>query len=162
MSGDDRSFLDREKKSFAELDRMRREGGGRGGPRPQGKAARERSAAETKESLREADRLFAGGKRGEARKLAEAARDALGTPALAEACRAYHTTAGPPAEASLISCFLDAGERDVVLLGLAGLASARSGASFETTGSLRSQLRMLAEDADDEIAEAAEDLLADG
>lgn len=163
MSDDDRSWLDREKKSFAELDRMRREGGGRGAAsHPQGKAAGERRAAVTQQSLREADGLFSGGRRGEAARLAEAVRDALGTPELAEACRAYHAAAGPPKEPSVISCFLDAGDREIILLGLRALEAARSVDSFEPTGGLRSQLRILAEDADDEIAETAEDLLAIG
>ena len=52
MMGDDRrpDYLDRDKKSFSELDRMRREGGGdRDAPR--GRAAQERAKRETDRAL---------------------------------------------------------------------------------------------------------------
>jgi hypothetical protein len=159
VSGDDRSWAYREKKSFSELDRQRREGGSGSERRPRGKAEEERAATAAKQYLKAADGIFSGGGKAEIERLAAAMRDALGTPGLADACRAYHETAGLPREAALISLFLDAGDREVILLGLQAVEAARANESFEKTGSLRSQLRMLAEDSDDEIAEAAEDLL---
>jgi len=159
MSGDDRSWVDREKKSFSELDRQRREGPGGSDDRPRGKKAEERSAAAAKQYLKAADGVFSGGSKAEIAKLSAAMRDALGTPDLADACRAYHEKAGLPGEASLVSLFLDSGEREVILLGFSALESARAGDSIEVTGSLRSQLRMLEQDSDDEIAESAEALL---
>jgi len=159
VSGDDRSWVDREKKSFSELDRQRREGRGVSDDRPRGKQAEERSAAATKQYLKAADGIFSGGSKAEVARLGTAMRDALGTPGLADACRAYHAMAGPPAEASLISLFLDSGERDVILLGLNALESARASAAVEITGGLRSQLRTFEQDSDDEIAESAEALL---
>lgn len=160
MSGDDRSWADREKKSFSELDRQRREGRSDTEHRPRGKAAEERAAAAAKQHLKAADGIFSGGGKAEVGRLETAMRDALGTPGLADACQAYHEKAGLPTEASLISLFLDAGDREVILFGLQALEAARASASIEKTGSLRSQLRTLAEDSDDEIAETAEDLLA--
>jgi len=160
VSGDERSWTDREKKSFSELDRQRREGRGDSEHRPRGKAAEERAAAAAKQQLKAADAIFSGGGKAEAGRLAAAMREAHGTPGLADACRAYHEKAGLPTEASLVSLFLDAGDRAVILIGLQALETARASGSIEKTGSLRSQLRTLAEDSDDEIAETAEDLLA--
>ncbi len=45
MSGDDRSWVDREKRSFSELDRQRRERRPSDENRPQSKAAQERALA---------------------------------------------------------------------------------------------------------------------
>jgi hypothetical protein len=160
VSGDDRSWVDREKKSFAELDRQRRDGRGDAERRPRGKVAEDRAAAAAKQNLKAADAVFSGGRKTAVGRLAAAMRDALGTDGLAEACRAYHETAGLPSEAPLISLFLDSGDRSVILLGLQALAAARESGSIAKTGSLRSQLRILADDSDDEIAEGAEGLLA--
>jgi hypothetical protein len=159
MSGDDRSWVDGEKKSFSELDRQRREGRGDSEHRPRGKQADERAAAAAKQYLKAADGAFSGGGKAEVARLAAAMRDALGTPDLADSCRAYHEKAGPPNEASLISLFLDSGDREVILLGLNALETAQASAAIEITGSLRSQLRILEQDSDDEIAETAESLL---
>jgi len=90
---------DREKLTFSELDRLRREkdrGGGEGRPRGAGAEARAKQA--TGAYLKEADKLFGGGTRGgaEGAELAKAVADAHGTPGLAEACRAYRETVGLP------------------------------------------------------------------
>ena len=160
MSGDDdRSWLDREKKSFSELDRQRREGRGDGEPRPRGKAAEQRSKAATKQYLNEIEGAFAGGKKAEAKKLGDAMRDAHGTPGLADACRAYQEAVGLPDSAPLISLFLDSGERELILAAFDAFREGRDRAALTVTSSLRSQLRMFAEDSDDEIAETAEELL---
>jgi len=59
----------------------------------------------------------------------------------------------------LISLFLDSGERELILAGFNALREGQGGAGLKVTSSLRSQLRMFAEDPDDEIAETAEELL---
>jgi hypothetical protein len=159
VSGDDRSWNDGGKRSFSELDRLRREGRSDGERRPRGKDAQERSKAGTKQYLREIDGAFAGGLKAEVEKLATAMRDAHGTPGLADACRAYQEAAGLPSSAPLISLFLDSGERELILAGLAALRESRDESGVKVTSSLRSQLRMLAEDPDDETAETAAELL---
>jgi len=159
VSRDDRSWTERDKLSFSELDRRRRERSASDERRPRGKAAQERAQAASKQYLKEIDGIFSGGNKAEVEKLAAAMRDAHGTPALADACRAYLSAAGAPTAAPLISLFLDAGEPEIILAGLEALRLASAGGAVKVTGGLRSQLRILAEDADDAVAEAAEDLL---
>ena len=160
MAGDDDrpSFLDREKKSFSELDRARREGGSSHEPRPRGPGAAEREARATRQYLEEIDGVF-GGSQEEVAKLGRSLLDARGTPELAAACRAYLASAGPPGELRYVSCFLDSGDGELVLAGLGALQVAQEAGSLEATPGLRTQLRMLTEDPDDELAGAAEDLL---
>ncbi len=162
MSGeDDRpGFLDREKKSFSERDRERRERRGSGERRPSGPAQQARLASARKQYLKQIDTLFTKGKGGaEGERLARAVRDARGTPGLAAACRAYRDAVGAPSDPALLSCFLDAGEPEVVLVGLEALRTARTSGSLEATSGLRTQLRMLSQVSDDEVASTAEDLL---
>ena len=104
MGGDDRSWMDREKRSFSELDRLRRERRSSGERRPQGKAAQERAQAATKQYMKEIDGLFSQGNKAELERITTAMRDAHGTPGLADACRVYHQTAGLPDEAPLMAC----------------------------------------------------------
>ena len=156
MGDDDRpGFLDREKKSFAELDRMRREGGGRGDT-PRSPASRQRAKRATEEPLQQADALFSGDAEKER---FDAVLDARGTPGLAAACRAYLAAAGPPTATRLIGCFLDADDADVVLSGIEAASAARAASSLEVTPGLRTRLRILSEGLDDDLAEAAEALL---
>jgi hypothetical protein len=152
-------YHDREKKTFSERDRMRRERRDPGGVPAASPAARARAREATRAYLDQIDSLFKGGQQAQAQKLAEAVLDARGTPELPAACRAYLEGAGLPTEARLLSCLLDTGERELVLVGLAGLASAHEAGGLEPGAGLLSQLRMLAQDSDDEIAETAEDLL---
>jgi hypothetical protein len=159
VSGDDRSWVDREKKSFSELDRQRRERSTPEERRPRSKVAQERAQTATKQYLKEIDGLFSKGKKTEIERLVAAMRDAHGTPGLAEACRAYHAAAGPPGEPALISLFLDTSEPELILLGLEALRAGHENGTVKVTSSLRSQLRILSEDADDAVAEGAEDLL---
>lgn len=162
MSRDDErpGFLDRDKKSFSERDRERREKRGpeeRRSPRP---AQQAQVVAAKKQYLKQIDTIFAKGKGGaEGDRLAQAVRDARGTPGLDAACRVYRDAAGAPSDAALVACFLDAGEPDVVLVGLEALRAERAGGSLQATPGLRTQLRMLAQHPDDELASAAEDLL---
>ncbi len=95
----------------------------------------------------------------EGKKLARAMRDAHGTPGLADACRAYRDELGPPADPTLVSLFLDSGDRELMLAGLEALRERQKTASVQVSAGLRSQLRMLSEDADGEVADAAEEIL---
>jgi hypothetical protein len=129
--------------------------------RPRGPGAEKRSKAATEQYLRQLDGLFSkapGGAAGE--KLAKALRDAHGTPALAEACRAYRDGIGMPQDAALLSLFLDAGDPEIVCAALEALASAQQAGELRATSGLRTQLRLLAQDPDDGVAEASEALLA--
>ncbi len=76
MSGDDDrpGFLDREKKSFSELDRGRRELSSSGERQPRGPQQQARSSAATKQYLKQIGELFSGP---EAERLA---RKLLGAP----------------------------------------------------------------------------------
>ncbi|MDJ0848490.1 MAG: hypothetical protein QNK04_08940 [Myxococcota bacterium] len=161
MSGDRErpDFLDREKKSFSELDRERREKRSGGGSPGRSPAAQARSREATKQYLKQIDSLFDGGGRGEEETLARAMLDARGSPDLAAACRAYLEAAGAPTEARLLSCLLDAGDREIVLMGLAALTESHASGKLELSAGLRTQLRMLAQESDDEVAETAEDVL---
>ena len=157
---DDRpSWVEREKKSFSELDRMRRERRSGGEQHPRSAGAQARATQATKQYVKQIDGIFSAGKAEQLEKLAQAMRDARGTPELADACRAYRDALGLPADARHISCFLDAGERELVVDGLEALRQAHESGNFEMTAGLRSQLRMLAEDPDDEVAEKAEELI---
>jgi len=160
MSGDDKNWLDREKLSFAELDRRRRDRDQSGDVRePRNRADRERSDAASKQYRKEVEGLFAGGNKAEREQLATAMRDAHGTPALADACRAYHAAGGPPEDARLASLFLDTGDPEVILLGFEALRTGAEKGTITLSGSLRSQLRILAEDSNDAVADGAEELL---
>jgi hypothetical protein len=56
--------------------------------------------------------------------------------------------------------FLDSGDAELVVGGLQALQAACEAAGFKVSGGLRSQIRMLAEDPDGEVAELAESLAA--
>ena len=160
MSGrdDDRpDYLDREKKSFSELDRLRREGHA-GGDSPKGARSERESREASQQHLKEADGIF-GGRNKEAETLGRAMLDARGTAEHPAACRAFLDGAGAPVDSRHISCFLDAGETDLVLAGLGALEAAHAAGSLAGTPGLRTQLRMLVEHPDDEVAGSAEDLL---
>jgi hypothetical protein len=155
---DDRpDYLDREKKSFSELDRLRREGGA-GGDRPGGARAESVTREASQQYLKQIDGIF-GGRKEEVDKLGRAILDARGTPELPAACRAFLAAAGPPAELRHVSCFLEATEPDLVLAGLGALEAAQAAGSLDATPGLRTQLRMLVDHPDDEVAGSAEDLI---
>jgi len=163
MGDDDErpAYHDRDKKSFAERDRMRRESRP-GEARPRDPAAQRRSAAGAQAYLKQLDQLFVGGPGGaDGKRLARAMLDARGTPGLSDACRAYLDAVGPPREARLISCFLDTGDRELVCAGLEALRETRARAELEVSAGLLRQLRMLADGPDDEVAEHAEALMDD-
>jgi hypothetical protein len=154
---------ERPKLSWSEIDKRRDKPRTRADreTRPRGAAAEARSRSATQQYLKQkGGALFtkhgAGG-RGEA--LARDVRDSHGTAGFAEACRAYLRELGPPRDGSLCSRFLDARDPDLVLAGLAGLERLRAEGALPAGAGLRAQLRMLADDANDEVASAAEALL---
>jgi hypothetical protein len=162
MSGrDDDDRGERPKLSWSELDKRRDKPRSHTSERrPRGAAAEARAASATQSYLKKLDQqLFAkGGKSATPRsRLADVVRDALGTPGLDDACRAYLAEVGPPADAALVAAFLDARDREIRLAALGALTGEDRVA---LTSGLRSQLRVLAEGADDELAERAEEILA--
>jgi len=152
---------ERPRRSWREIDQMRdRASAPRDERRPRGAAAEARAKTATHEYLKRADQLFAGSRGGaEGERLARAMRDAQGTSALAAACAAYRDAVGLPGDPALLALFLDSGERGLVLAALRELAARRARGAALAAG-LQSQARLLAESADDEIAESAEALLA--
>jgi len=153
---------DRPRRSWAEIDKLRDRPRSRSEERrPRGKAAEARARSATDQYLKKLDRtLFAGtqgGRPGDPH--VRRVLDALGSPGLDDACRSYLNEVGSPREAALISAFLDARDRAVRIAGLRALEEALAAGSIEPSAGLRRQVRMLAEDLDDALAEAAEDAL---
>jgi hypothetical protein len=160
VTGDDRSWNDGDKLSFSERDRRRREGGGPREPRAKG-VSKAKEEAVTKQYIKQIDGLFSKTKGGaEVDKLEAAIRAAHGTSGLADACRQYREVAGFPEDAALLGTFLDCGDTELVVGGLKALQAACEAGAFKASGGLRSQIRMLAEDPVDEVAELAEMLSA--
>ena len=160
MSGDDDRPYDREKKSFSELDRIRREGRSPGDREPRGPGARVRADAAAKHYVKKIDGMFSGAKGGsEGEQLASAVREAHGTPKLAEACRSYRAAVGMPEDGALLSIFLDSADTELVVAGIEALGDAREAGTLTVTKGQKTQLRTLALDSDDAIANAAEELL---
>ena len=146
---------DGRKPSFSERDRMLREGG-----RPS--SGRTRSAEEkaSKAALAAADALFTDEQGGqEGKTVANAVRDAHGSPELPAACQAYLDAVGVPRDLELISIFLDAGDKSLSIAVLDELLRQKSEGTLELAGGLVRQVRLLAEDFDDDLASRAEDLL---
>ena len=166
MSGDDDSRDERPRRSWSEIDKMRDRPRTRSDERrPRGAAAEARSRAATQHYLKKLDsHLFAKtpGRSASDRGHGDRVRAALGTPGLADACRAYLAELGPPTDPALLSAFLDAPDRELRRAGLRALAERSAAGELALTAGLRSQLRMLAEGLDDELAEVAEEVLGGG
>lgn len=160
---DERDSGDRPRLSWREIDQRRdRPRHASDEQRPRGPGAEKRARAATQRYLKEIDRAFfapGGSRTPEERRLADAVREAQGTPHLAEACRAYLAALGPPQDAALLAAFLDARAPDVVRAALEALGERATSGALELTPGLRSQLRLLESEADDEIAELAEEIL---
>ncbi len=153
MADDDRKL------TYSERDRLRREGGRSGGKR---RSRREQADDEkiSREALQVADSLFTeekGGQEGKA--LADAVRGAHGTADLPAACRAYVEGVGAPGEPGLASIFLDAGQKEFAICALDALLRRKGDGQLELEGGLKSQVRILSEDFDDDLASRAEELL---
>ncbi len=158
MTGDDRSWNDGDKLSFSERDRRRREGRPSQESRPKG-VSRAKHEAATKQYIKQLDGLFSKTTDGaKFEQLRAAVRAAHGTSGLADACRQFRDAAGYPQDAALLGMFLDCGDTELVVGGLRALQAACAAGDFKASGGLRSQIRMLAEDPDDEVAELAEAL----
>lgn len=159
MSGDDRD--ERPRRSWREIDQMRDRASSRSEERrPRGPAAEARSQAATKQYLKRLDGLFkpgAGGAEGD--RLASRVRDAHGTPELTQACRDYRGALGLPEDPKLLALFLDAREPALVAESLDALGALLESGQLEAGSGLRSQVRLLTQDSDDAVAEAAEALL---
>ncbi len=159
---DDRDDRVREKRSWREIDAMRDGSRGSQDRAPRGRVAQERADAASKQYRKQLKGMFPSDRGGaEGRRLAKAMRDAHGTPGLADACREFRDSVGPPSEASHIRFFLDCGKRDLILGGLEALRTLLEAESTALTPGLRSQLRMLAEDRDNDVADLAEEILED-
>jgi hypothetical protein len=153
---------ERPRRSWREIDQMRDRASGRRDrdERPRGPAAEARARGATQQYVRKLDALFSRSKGGAAgEEHAKAVRDAHGTPELAAACRAYMAALGPPDDASLLSLFLDARDAALVAEVLEAMEERVRAGSLVLAGGLRTQLRMLADDPDDRVAELAESLL---
>jgi hypothetical protein len=151
---------EREKRSWREIDRMRDGSRSQSDSTPRGAAEQARVDAASKQHRRQLERMFSTGRGGaEGTRLAKAMRDALGTPGLADACRAFQEALGEPEDAPHVSLFLDSGDPELVLVGLKALRSGCEDGSLQVTSGFRTQLRMLVEDSNDEVAEVAEELL---
>jgi hypothetical protein len=160
VTGTDRSWNDGDKLSFSELDRRRREGRSSREDRPKG-VSKAKTEAFTKEYIKQLDGLFSKTKGGaEVEKLGAAIRAAHGTSGLSDACLQYRAVAGFPEDAALLGMFLDSGDAELVVGGLKALQAVCEAGGFKASGGLRSQIRMLAEDPEDEVAELAETLVA--
>ncbi len=128
--------------------------------RPKG-VSKAKEEAVTKQYIKQLDGFFSKTKGGaEVEKPRAAIRAAHGTSGLADACRQYREVAGFPEDAALLGMFLDSGDAELVVGGLKALQSACEAGGFKASGGLRSQIRMLAEDPEDEVAELAETLAA--
>ena len=154
---------DRPKRSWSEIDKLRDGTARREERRPRGKAAEARAQNATEQYLKQAgSALFSEGKRGgaEGDALAKAVLEAHGSPDFDAACAAYLEDQGPPEDERLIGALLDARDPEIRTAALRGLEAALDGGRFEPERALRNRVRGLAEELDDRIAEAAEDVLA--
>lgn len=161
MSGDDRDRDERPRRSWREIDQMRDRPGSRpDAQQPRGRAAEARAQAATQQYLKGLDGLFKPGPGGaEGERLARSVRDAHGTPEFTPACRAYRESLGLPQDPGLLALFLDAREPGLVAESLDALTALLESGRFEPGSGLRSQVRILTQDSDDAVAEAAEALL---
>jgi hypothetical protein len=152
---------DRPKLTYSERDKLRREGGQGGGP-PRSQRAQQEQANATRSALEQAGSLFSPGKGGaEGAQLETAIRDSHGTPAFVAACQAYLDQVGVPDDPSLLTLFLDSGDRGLLVPALEKLLELKNAASLQVGAGLRNQLRVLEQDRDDTVAGISEELLED-
>ena len=160
MSGDDE--YDRPRRSWSEIDKLRDRPRSRSDEhRPRGAAAEARSSVATRQYLdRMGDQLFAGGKGDDRSDEARVVHEAHGTKELAAACRGYLEKRGRPDDAFLAALFLDAEAVDVQAAGLEALTRLHASGRLSVSSGVRTQLRVLSESSDDDVAYLAEELLA--
>ena len=155
MAGDDR-----EKLTYAERDRLRQERA-KGYEQPRGRGAQQRQAQARDTALQQAESIFSAegkGERGD--ELAKAVRAAHGSAELPEACHAFMNEIGLPKSVDLLQIFIDTSDATLIVPALEELLARKEAGELEVSGGLRSQLRILAADPDDDIAGLSEDLLA--
>ena len=153
---------DERKRSWKEIDQMR--DGSRPSERrgPGSRAQEERTEQATQQYLKEVDKLFSTtGGGAEADALVKQLRDAHGTPELPEVCRSFREALGLPREISLLSIFLDSNDPELVVDALEAILSLQKEGKVELGKGVLSQLRILAEDFNNSIAEVAEEILAE-
>jgi hypothetical protein len=156
MAGDDR-----EKLTYSERDRLRRDRAA-GHDTPRGPGGRMRQEQQRDAALKQAESIFSaegkGGERGD--ELAKAIRAAHGSAELPEACHAFMDEIGLPKSVDLLQIFIDTSDAALVVPALEELLARKERGELEVGGGLRSQLRILSSDPDDDIAGLSEDLLA--
>lgn len=151
---------DREKLSYSERDRLRRDRA-KGHDSPRGHAARERQEEQRDSALKQAESIFSeegAGTQGD--ELAKAVRAAHGSAELPEACHAFVAEVGMPRSVDLLQIFIDTSDPLLSVPALEALLVLKQAGDLELTAGLKSQLRTLCEDPDDDIAGLSEDLLA--
>lgn len=128
---------------------------------PRGRGAQQRQAAQRDAALKMAEAVFSeegAGEQGD--ELAKAVRAAHGTPELGEACHAFVAEVGMPRSVDLLQIFIDTGDSALMVPALEALLERKESGALELSAGLKSQLRTLSEDPDDDIAGLSEDLLA--
>ena len=128
---------------------------------PRGRGGQQRQAAQRDAALKMAEAVFSeegAGERGD--ELAKAVRAAHGTPDLLEACQTFVAEVGMPKSVDLLQIFIDTGDNALMVPALEALLERKESGELELSAGLKSQLRTLSEDPDDDIAGLSEDLLA--
>lgn len=151
---------DERKRSWKEIDRMRNGSSRADHERSRDSAAVARSGAATQTYLKKIDKLFtSSGKSPEAEAWVKRLRDAHGSADLAETCRAFRAELGMPREIELLTIFLDCNEAELVVDALETVLALMEQSELELGKGVQSQLRVLAQDFNNDIAELAEDIL---
>jgi len=150
---------DREKLSYSERDRLRRDRAA-GHDRPRGPGARKQQEDQRQSALEQAESIFSEegvGERGD--ELAKVIRAAHGSAELPDACHAFVLEVGLPKSVDLLQIFLDTADATLMVPALEALLARKQAGELEVSSGLRSQLRILSEDPNDDIAGLSEDLL---
>ena len=151
---------DERKRSWKEIDQMRDGSRREDRERPRNAAAQERSEQATQSYLKEIDKLFTStGRSAEAEALVKSLRDAHGTPELPEVCRSFRDQLGMPDDTTLLSIFLDSNEPEFMVAALETLVTLLGSNEIELSKGIQSQLRVLAQDFNNDVAEIAEEIL---
>jgi len=148
-----------ERPSWSEIDRMRDKAPTQREREPRSPADRARAAEATRAYVKELDKLFSDTGGGEGEALAKAVHDAHGSPELAAACRTFVEALGVPRDVALLQAFLDADDPSVVVPALEALRALQRAGELAASPGLRSQLRVLAQSFDDDVAGVAEEIL---
>jgi hypothetical protein len=154
---------DREKVSFSELDKMRREKRrGNRERRPRGEKAEQRSRAAVAAYKRKVEeRLFGRGVDAARMRLEDRLREAHGSPAFRSAYKEYVRTYGVPRDVGLLVLLIDLDDEREVLRVLDAIGEGVDDASLAQRNLLRSRLRNLEMSASsDALADAAADLVS--